>query len=206
MTHEFRSFAIVPAAGRSKRMGRDKLLLPWGEATVIEAVVRAWREGGVDHVVVVTRADQQALSELCQSAGATVVMPATAPPEMRDSVCCGLAHIREAYSPCAEDVWLLAPADMPRLSPRVIERLLEAHDRAAPAILAPIAAGKRGHPVLFPWPLADAASALAADEGVNALLERHPVREIHCDRESLHDDLDTPDDYERLSDSSNGKP
>ena len=32
----FRSFAIIPAAGRSVRMGRQKLLMPWGDATLIE--------------------------------------------------------------------------------------------------------------------------------------------------------------------------
>ena len=38
-----RSFAVVPAAGRSRRMGRPKLLLPWGESTIIQQVLGAWR-------------------------------------------------------------------------------------------------------------------------------------------------------------------
>ena len=45
--------AIVPAAGRSERMGRPKLILPIGGATVIARVVAALRQGGAEPVVVV---------------------------------------------------------------------------------------------------------------------------------------------------------
>ena len=45
--------AIVPAAGRSKRMGQPKLLLPIDGETLIARVVTALREGGAERVVVV---------------------------------------------------------------------------------------------------------------------------------------------------------
>jgi CTP:molybdopterin cytidylyltransferase MocA len=45
--------AVVPAAGRSRRMGRPKLLLPWGETTVIGATVAALHGGGIAEVVLV---------------------------------------------------------------------------------------------------------------------------------------------------------
>ena len=47
------TFAIIPAAGHSTRMGRPKLSLPLGERTVLEHVIAALRQGGVDHVLVV---------------------------------------------------------------------------------------------------------------------------------------------------------
>ena len=46
-------YAVVPAAGRSRRMGQPKLLLGMGGQTVIEHVITALREGGVDRVLVV---------------------------------------------------------------------------------------------------------------------------------------------------------
>src|SRR5262245_61534476 len=49
--------AVVPAAGASTRMGRPKLLLPWGETTVLESTIAALREGGAETVVVVIAAD-----------------------------------------------------------------------------------------------------------------------------------------------------
>ena len=46
--------AIVLAAGQSKRMGQQKMLLPWGKTTVIGKVVSTLLEGGVHDIHVVT--------------------------------------------------------------------------------------------------------------------------------------------------------
>lgn len=191
-----RSFAIVPAAGRSRRMGQDKLLLPWGDCTVIESLLASWRASGVDEIVVVMRQDQTELPSRCGDV--SIVIPEIAPPEMKDSVLAALTYIRENFSPVENDVWLLAPADMPQLDPTVVTRLVAAHDPTSPTIMVPASGGRRGHPVLFPWACADAVAKLAANEGVNALLERHPVRELECGNSEIHGDLDTPGDYERL--------
>ncbi|MHC4957571.1 MAG: molybdenum cofactor guanylyltransferase [Planctomycetota bacterium] len=45
--------AIVLAGGRSRRMGRDKASLPFGDETLLERVVRAAREAAGEIVVVV---------------------------------------------------------------------------------------------------------------------------------------------------------
>ena len=182
-------------------MGEDKLLLPWGNASVIESVLASWRAGGVDEIVVVMRQDQTELQTRCRDA--SIVIPAIAPPEMKDSVLAALSYIRENFSPVENDVWLLAPADMPQLDPTVVKRLVDAHDPTSPAIvvpaiIVPASGGRRGHPVLFPWACADAVAKLADNEGVNALLERLPVRELECGNSEIHGDLDTPGDYERL--------
>ncbi len=194
----FRSFAVIPAAGQSTRMRTDKLWLPWGTVTVIETVLSAWQTSHVDEVLVVARADQQRLAELCRERGVTLVIPTIPPPQMKDSVSAALEHVRRSFAPAASDVWLLAPADLPRLAPTIIDQLLASHDTASPRILVPHAGGKRGHPVLFPWSLASEVVGLRDEEGVNVLLQRHEVREIACDDRHIHDDLDTPEDYQRL--------
>ena len=45
--------AIVPAAGKSRRMGQPKMLLPFGGQPLIGRVVRALLEGGAEPVIVV---------------------------------------------------------------------------------------------------------------------------------------------------------
>lgn len=186
----FRSIAIIPAAGRSERMGRDKLLLPWAESTVLGSVIAAWQASRVDEIVVVTRRDRQDIISLCGAQAVTVVTPELPPPEMKDSVLAALQH-------ASGDVWLLAPADMPQLNPLIINQVLAAHDPDAPEIIAPVESGKRGHPVLFPWSLASKVASLGPDEGVNAILKGHAVREIECQHPTVHDDIDTPEDYAR---------
>ena len=70
----FRSFAIVPAAGQSTRMGAPKLRLPWRGKTIIEHTIGAWLQGGVDRVLVVVRADDRELADLIRQAGAIAVV------------------------------------------------------------------------------------------------------------------------------------
>lgn len=197
-TTSMRSFAIVPAAGRSQRMGRPKLLLPWGATTVIEQVLAAWKASQVSAVIVTAHPDDDVLIARCWAAGADVVIVDPPPIDMKASVAAGLAYVEATYHPEPTDVWLLAPADLPRLNARLIEQLLSAHKPHDPRVLVPTAAGRRGHPVLFPWPLAAAVSKLAAEQGVDALVAAAHAREIDCDELAAFADLDTPDDYERL--------
>ena len=198
-----RFFAVIPAAGNSTRMGAPKLLLPMDGGTLIERTLAAWRASHVNGIVVVVRPVDQKLADLCRSRGADVVLPPAAPPEMKDSVQYALKHIEAIYAPTAEDAWLLAPADMPRLSPQVIDALLAAYNPNHQMVLVPTLGGKRGHPVLFPWALAAEVFSLSATEGLNVLRQRQESCEVPCDAVEASvfafGDVDTPEDYRRMS-------
>jgi molybdenum cofactor cytidylyltransferase len=193
-----RSFAVIPAAGRSVRMGQHKLLMPWCGATLIEQALKAWCASRVSRVAVVVRPDDAALRDVCLQAGAVVVVPDLPPPEMRASVQCGLQYVQDHWSPDTADVWMLAPADMPHLSARLVNLVLEAHDPNVPAILVPGQGARRGHPVLFPWPLAAQVARLEEHQGVNVLLDDNPVRVLAGEDPGFYQDVDTPADVERL--------
>lgn len=197
------TFAAIPAAGRSQRMGRPKLLLPWGDTTLIEHVLSVWRASRVDRVLVVVSPLDGQLAELAAAAGADVVRPETAPADMKASVQRALVYAAR-FAPQATDAWLVAPADMPGLKVETINALVDAYVasvRAAdtpPRIWVPRHGARRGHPVLFPWSLAGEVAQLAPGEGLNALLARHEVAHLEAGAGALVEDLDTPDDYERL--------
>ena len=150
--------------------------------------------------VVVVRKDDEPLFREAGRAGAVLVRPEVDPGDMRSSVQYGLAEIRARFSPRPEDGWILVPADHPMLKPSVLSELIECWNRQRPRILAPGYRGKRGHPTLFRWPLADEVDGLPADCGINELLKRHSddVVEIPVDDSAVLTDLDTPEDYERL--------
>jgi molybdenum cofactor cytidylyltransferase len=138
-----------------------------------------------------------------------VVRAAVAPPEMKDSVALGLKYVAQTFTPHLADAWLLAPADMPGLKSSTIDRLLAAYLAAGTrqlAIWAPISAGRRGHPVLFPWQLAAEVERLGAHEGIDALVKRNTVRTIEILDASVLEDLDTPEDYRRLGEAENAGP
>jgi molybdenum cofactor cytidylyltransferase len=194
----FRSFAVVPAAGRSARMGAPKLFLPIAGRAVIDHVLAAWTASAVTRTVVVVRADDAELLARCRQFDVDVVTPPSPPPDMKSSIQHALAHIAAAYHPAAADAWLLAPADLPRLSAGVIDQVLAAYNPLAPLPIVPAHRGECGHPTLLPWSLARAVQELPSAHGVNALLERTTVRMIEVAAPSILDDLDEPADYERL--------
>lgn len=196
-----RAFAVIPAAGYSLRMGRPKLLLPWGRGTLIEQTLIAWRQCAVSSIVIVVRPDDEELAAVCKRAGADVVIPLLAPPHMRDSVQLALDHLADVCHPSGNDVWLLAPADMPFLSPAIVAELLAAHRPDEPAILFPTLDGHKGHPVLFPWPLARQIRHLPADRGIDALHGQNATRPVPCDHlgvaVEIFQDVDTPAEYDQ---------
>jgi molybdenum cofactor cytidylyltransferase len=203
---DFRSFGIVPAAGRSVRMGQPKLLLPWttdeGTQTVLEQVLAAWCASQVTHVVVVLHPEDAALAEICRRTRAHTVVAPIPPPDMKASIQRGLEFVAARFAPSDNDVFLVAPADMPLLTSSAIDLVLAAHDPKQREILVPRAAGRRGHPVLFPWPLVTDVARLPADVGLNQLLRATTVRELETQQASILADLDTPEDYKRLQDRS----
>ncbi|MEX2026856.1 MAG: NTP transferase domain-containing protein, partial [Pirellulaceae bacterium] len=171
----------------------------WKGGTIVEATLAAWKASSVAAIVVVVRPDDAELAILCRQVGAEIVVPVVAPPHMRDSVQQALDHIVQNYQPTDADVWLLAPADMPQLSPAIVNHLLASHRPDAPTILTPTLAGRRGHPVLFPWPLAQQVPQLPADRGINALHWHNPTREAPCEHLGVDRvafcDVDTPEQY-----------
>src|SRR5205807_6089865 len=114
------TFAVIPAAGKSTRMGRPKLALPLGGLTVLERVLGALRRGGVEHPVVVVGPHVRELAPLAQGAGAHVCCLAGETADMRATVEQGLRWLEERFRPRPGDDWLLVPADHPALAAGVV--------------------------------------------------------------------------------------
>jgi molybdenum cofactor cytidylyltransferase len=206
MTHLPRAFAIVPAAGHSVRMGRPKLLLPLDGRPVIAHTLAAWLHSRVERVLVVVRQDDEPLAGAVKSLVSdrvALVRPDTPPADMKGSVRAALTQIERDFKPFAEDAILVAPADMPRLAAAVIEALLDHREPWPASCLVPTIQGRRGHPVLLPWPIAREAFSLLAEEGLDALLRRHAPVEVPCDElapsAEAFADLDNPEQYRRLA-------
>lgn len=182
-------------------MGAPKLLLPWRGKTLVEHVIAAWRASRVRATFAVVRPDDDKLARVAEAAGAIVVRPPLPPPDMRTSVCFGLGEIGRLFSPTSTDAWLVAPADMPRLSTAVIDRLITEHERNPATALVPVVAGQRGHPLLVPWSWRDRVKQLGADQGLNVLLKAGATLQVECGdlvAAASFGDVDTWAEYEAL--------
>ena len=194
------TFAIIPAAGHSTRMGRPKLSLPLGDRTVLERVIAALRDGGFDRVTVVLGPQVSELIPLVNSAGAEVCLLSKPTPDMRATVEYGLRWLEERYQPRPNDWWLLAPGDHPGFSADVVRQLLGMAGQGDASILVPVHAGRRGHPTMISWKHATGIRALPTGEGINRYLRAHEAETLQLEvtEPGVLLDLDTPEDYQRL--------
>lgn len=194
-----RIFALIPAAGFSRRMGQPKLSLPLGECTVLEHVVRALRQAGIEPVLVVLGPHVASLRTPAERAGARVLLLAEPTPEMRSTIDQGLRWLEETQHPTAADAWLLCPADHPLLDVALIRQIVAARQPGA-SIVVPTFAGRRGHPTLIGWEHTAAIRSHPVELGLNTYLRANQAqtRELPVASDAILCDLDTPEDYERL--------
>jgi molybdenum cofactor cytidylyltransferase len=209
MSRQSSCYAIIPAAGRSERMNRSKLLLSWpgiGDAisTLLDHVLQAWTSSGVHRTIVVIRADaESAVKRICDAHRVDTVM-ADDPVDMKASCLLGLKHLSLHYSPTPHDRFFVCPADIPGITTGLIDRLIseaERHDAMrdpdpGDRVILPTYQARRGHPVLFPWSMAGELALLSSDQGVNALVDRAAVVEVEfsASPEKMAD-IDTPEEY-----------
>jgi molybdenum cofactor cytidylyltransferase len=195
------TFALIPAAGTSSRMGLPKLALPLGDRTVLGHVVDAFRQAEVEHILVVIGPHVPELVPLAEAAGAAVLLLAEQTADMRATIEHGLSWLETRLRPNDKDIWLLAPADHPVLQPSVVRQLLQAQARNPHcSVVVPAFQGRRGHPVVLRWEHVAGIREMPAHQGLNRYLRRHAAAtlEVEVESPSILWDLDTPEDYERL--------
>lgn len=194
-----RTFGLIPAAGKSRRMGRPKLTLPIGDSTVLECVLRAVQSAGVADILVVAAPGDDDLARLARNAGAHFLQLSADTPDMRTTVLHGLDWLETAFHPAPDDGWLLLPADHPTVRPDVVRSVLEAGELHS--IVVPTHEGKRGHPTWFRWSHVQELKLLPADVGLNAFIRTHAneTHQLPWATDEILRDLDTPEDYVRIT-------
>src|SRR5215207_3212113 len=143
--------AVLLAAGRSRRMGAFKPLLPFGGVSVAEACVAALRAGGAAEVVVVVgHRGAEVRAALAHSEGLGFAVNEVEGSEMGVSVARGV----EVLSKEVKAV-LVALVDQPAVPPSEIAKLIEARRRTGARLVVPVWEGRGGHPLLVDLSLLD---------------------------------------------------
>lgn len=193
--------ALVLAAGDSRRMGRNKLMLPYGESTVIETILGVLRESPVDGVTVVLGRNWEEVWGAID--GLDVEMFVNPRPEngMLSSVQWGLAQMRDDL-----DGFLIVLGDQPQIRADTVAALVKAAEKYPQSIFLPTYQGRRGHPALFRADLKRAILDLPLTSGLNRLLADRPeeIREVAVESDTVLKDIDTPEDYRRALEEAEG--
>lgn len=187
--------AIVLAAGRSTRMGRPKLLLPWGAGTVIGRVVDVLAQAGCEDIIVVTGAcSEQVQSALAASPARCVLNERFAEDQMAFSLAAGFAAL-----PHTAQAALIALGDQPQIEVQVTRQVLSAYRSTLAPLVIPSFQNRRGHPWVVRRELWAAIAAPGPDQTMRQVINQHAadIHYVTVERDSILKDLDTPQDYER---------
>jgi molybdenum cofactor cytidylyltransferase len=189
--------ALVLAAGRSQRMGTQKLLLSVSGQPMLARIVDQVLTSPIDRVFVVTGADRHRLAAALAGRPVTFVVNADEQGEMLSSVRCGLAALPPECTAA-----LIVLGDLPGLTADVVARLLQAFQTAGRGIVVPTSNGRRGHPLLVSLRYCDEILTCYEAVGLRGLLQAHPeeVHEVEVGTARILEDVDTPLDFKRLAD------
>jgi len=185
-------YAVVLAAGRSRRMGTQKLLLPYAGSTVLGHVVDQLVGGPAQHVLVVVGGDHPAIAAALAGRPVELVINPAPHSQMLDSLRCGLRAL-----PPGCRAALVCLGDQPSLIPALVNALVTAFESAPGAVVAPAHQGRRGHPVLIGLEHRDRILTRYDDEGLRGLLRDPAVEVTEVPWSETLDDLDCPEDYRR---------
>jgi len=184
--------AILLGAGESKRMGVDKLSLPWGEKTILERCFETLLQSEVKELVVVLGVRNKGVKNLFQGRKVKIVINPHSKTDMSTSIRKGL----QAIHPSSDGI-LIALGDQPFLKKKTINALIIAFDQGKGGIVVPSFRGRRGHPVIFHKRYKKELLNLKGDVGGRSIIERHPedARVVHLKSEGVVMDVDTWQDY-----------
>ncbi len=186
--------AVILAAGTSSRMAAgNKLLLDYGERSVIEQVLLNTADSNVDDVLVVTGFESDRLQDKLKSSltdRIRLVHNADYQRGRAASVKCALSAIDAKV-----DAALFMVGDKPGVPTALINRTLERFRREHPSILHVRTPSGRGHPIIFDRSLFGELLTLEGDRVGDELIARH--RDRVCELEDSVDQIDvnTEKDY-----------
>jgi molybdenum cofactor cytidylyltransferase len=189
---------IVLAAGRSARMGSPKALLDFRGLPFLVRILEALEALEVKTRVVVLGPDAPRIQPAIAGHDCLIVEN----PEPETGPIASLRGALKALQPLQPSGALVWPVDLPHVRVTTVERVLEVHRRTAGKAVVPTFGKRRGHPVIWGSALFDELleSPAATRDGARAVLHGHEkdVVAVPVDDPAVIDQVNTPEDYERL--------
>jgi molybdenum cofactor cytidylyltransferase len=197
---------VILAAGASRRMGRPKMLLPWGKTSVLGHTLRQWEQLRASQITVVCAAGNQEIrDELDRLQFSDVNRIFNDDPDrgMFSSIRCAAAW--PGWNP-GLDHWAISLGDQPQVRMETLKAILDFASMNPDKICQPLRNGRRRHPVLLPESAFRALSEFRGSD-LKQFLEQSAseFKGFESDDDGLDFDLDTPADFDRARQLYPGK-
>ncbi|HVP89809.1 MAG TPA: nucleotidyltransferase family protein [Terriglobales bacterium] len=188
-------WAVVLAAGESRRMGTQKLLLSYGGTTVVEAVVRAALDSEADRTLVVLGADREKVRRALESYPLTFAVNRSYRRGMLSSVQAAFRAL-----PAEAEAAVVMLGDQPAVASRTVDELVLAYRGGGRGIYLPVYGERPGHPLLVDTGYRSEVLGLDPAVGLRQLLQTHQkdVVPVRVSEGEAPEDMDNPEDYEKL--------
>lgn len=187
--------AVVLAAGRSSRMGENKLLMNIGGEAMVRRTVQA-AVPAVQEVIAVTGRDGDAVARALDGLAVKIVHNPQFAEGLSASLRCGLAAL-----PPEADAALICLGDMPLVDAAVIGRLIAAFNPVEHrSICVASHRGARGNPVLWGRQHFAALMAVTGDKGARVLFDQYAdeIVDVEMPDPAVLTDVDTLEALERV--------
>jgi molybdenum cofactor cytidylyltransferase len=193
--------AVVLAAGKSQRMGVNKLLLKLGGITVLDRVLSSIEASRVEEVFVVLGHRPEDLGHIVDAHVAEAVLNPEYAEGMTTSFKAGLSRV-------TGDAAFLCLGDQAVLDPVLMGKMIDAMEADPKAlIVSPVHEGRRGHPVLFRKALFPEIMSLGWGKTLKDVVEGHGDHHLEVEGDIWCTlDMDTPEDYERIRERLGAEP
>lgn len=185
---------MILAAGESKRMGEPKLLLPFGNKTIIETVIANATSSKADGTLVVLGSGWERIEKKIKKFRVKITVNPNFKTGMLSSVHCGLKALPEDAQ-----AFLVLLGDQPAVSTKVINEIIDAYKRTRKGIVLPVYRNDRGHPVVIDLKYRNEVEQLSPEVGLRSLVYNHPedIQEVEVKTSSILQDIDNPEDYKK---------
>jgi molybdenum cofactor cytidylyltransferase len=185
-------WAVILAAGESKRMKVPKMLLPFNGESMIEKVILNVTNSEVFNTLVVLGSFRDEISGVIEYLPVIKCFNENYRDGMLSSIKCGLKSLPDQVAAV-----LILPGDQPLIEPEVINRIIAAYRKTGKGIVIPVHKKKRGHPILIDKKYFDIIKNFGKNEVLRSLSERYAkdLLEVEINSPGILKDFDTKEDY-----------
>ena len=183
---------MILAAGESRRMKQQKLLMDYHGESIIKTVVRKSLATEADETLIVLGSHSGEIQEEISEFPVNTVFNPNYKEGMLSSIQSGFRAI-----PKKVNAVVLMLGDQPMIGSGVVNELIEMYRKSRAGLIIPIYRGNRGHPVLIDSRFRDEIFSLDPQKGLRSLMHAHPedIREIEVDNPNILRDIDNVEDY-----------